>query len=190
MDKTNAASPISELIRMKELLKQEYNYEREAYQQQAAQSDIFKRVKRGTCWYPVRLGRSYYNSLNQYVIEIFRNEEETDIDHEFEFGKPVCFFSTDTYGEGIHYFRFPASVCYVEDNRMVVNLPGTEAAASLQAGMEIGVQLSFDETSYQLMFEAMGDVISAKDNRLAKLRDLFYTNARPEKFQFAPLHFP
>lgn len=189
-DKTIATSPVRELERVKELLKQEYNYEREAYQQQTAQGNILKRVKRGTCWYPVRLGRSYYNSLNQYVIEIFRNEEETDTDHEFEFGKPVCFFSTDSFGEGIHYYRFPASVCYVEDNRMVVNLPGAEAAAALQSGLETGVQISFDETSYQLMFEALGDVISAKDNRLARLRDLFYTGAKPEKFQFAPLRFP
>lgn len=190
MNKTNMPSPIRELERMKELLKKEYNYEREAYQQQTAQTDILKKVKRGSCWYPVKLGKSYYNSLNQYVIEIFRNAEETDIDHEFEFGKPVCFFSTDTVGAGIHYFRFPASVCYVEGNRMVVNIPGAEAATALQSNLETGIQLSFDETSYQLMFEAMSDVISAHGNRLAELRDLFYTAAKPGKFQFAPLRFP
>lgn len=190
MEKNSATSPVQELEKVKNLLKQEYNYERENYQQQSAQTDIIKKVKRGTCWYPVRLGKSYYNSLNQYVIEIFRNEEETDIDHEFEFGKPVCFFSTDMTGDGIHYFRFPASVCYVEDNRMIINLPDADAAASLQLGIEVGVQLSFDETSYQLMFEAMSDVISAKGNRLAELRDLFYTRSKAGKFQFAPLRFP
>lgn len=190
MNKINATSPIRELERVKELLKKEYDYERETYRQQTAQTDILKKVKRGSCWYPIKAGKSYFNSLNQYVIEVFRNEEEEDIDHEFEFGKPVCFFSTDTTGEGIHYFRFPASVCYVEGNRMVVNIPGPEAATALQSDLETGIQISFDETSYQLMFEAMSDVISANGNRLAELRDLFYFAARPGKFQFAPLRFP
>lgn len=190
MDKPNAASPVRELMRMRELLKQEYDYEREDYRQQAAATALLKRVRRGTCWYPVRLGRSYFNSLNQYVIELFRNDEESDTDHEFEFGKPVCFFSTDTTGQEIHYFHFPASVCYVEENRMVVNLPGREAVTALQNGGDIGVSLSFDETSYQLMFEALDDAISAKGNRLAELRDLFYTKVPAGKFQFAPLRFP
>lgn len=190
MKKAEASSPVRELQRVKELLKKEYEYEREAYQARAAQTDILKKVRRGVCWFPVKIGKSYYNSLNQYVVEIFRNAEEADIDHEFEFGKPVCFFSTDSTGEGIHYYRFPATVSYVEEGRMVVHIPGADALAALQADMETGVMLSFDETSYQLMFEALGDVISAKGNRLAELRDLFYTGAKAGKFQFAPLRFP
>lgn len=189
--KENAeTSVILELRHVKDLLKQEYDFEREAYKLQMSQIDILKSVKRGTCWFPVRLGRSYYNSLNQYVIEIFRDEASSGENHEFEFGKPVVFFSADTIGDGIHYFHFPASVCYVEENRMVVALPGNEEASALQLGGQIGIRLSFDETSYQLMFEAMSDVITAKNNRLAELRDLFYTNKKAEKFQFAPLRFP
>lgn len=189
--KENAeTSVIQKLRQVKDLLKQEYDFEREAYKLQMSQIDILKSVKRGTCWFPVRLGRSYYNSLNQYVIEIFRDEASSGENHEFEFGKPVVFFSADTVGDGIHYFHFPASVCYVEENRMVVALPGNEEASALQLGGQIGIHLSFDETSYQLMFEAMSDVITAKNNRLAELRDLFYTNKKAEKFQFAPLRFP
>lgn len=190
MKENSETSIIQKLKRTKDLLKQEYDFEREAYQQQQSQIDILKGVKRGTCWFPVRLGRSYYNSLNQYVIEIFRNDNSSEENHEFEFGKPIVFFSTNIVGDDIYYFHFPASVCYVEGNRMVVALPGKEEASALQSDVQLGVRLSFDETTYQLMFEAMNDVISAKNNRVAELRNLFYSNKRAEKFQFAPLRFP
>lgn len=51
---------------------------------------IDRKVKRGMCWYPVSTGRSYYNSLNQLVIEVERQEDK-EIEHVFEFGRPVCF---------------------------------------------------------------------------------------------------
>ena len=50
--------------------------------------------RRGDAWHPVRIGRSYYNSLNQLAIEVYRTADD-DIEHNFEFGKPVCFFHTD-----------------------------------------------------------------------------------------------
>lgn len=190
MNKPHTVSPVGELERVKMLLKKEYEHEREAYQKQTSQASLIKRIRQGTCWYPIRFGRSYYNSLNQYVIEVFREENETDANYEFEFGKPVTFFSTDINGEELHYYKFPASVCYVDDNRMVVTLPGAEAATALQTGDTTGIQISFDQTSYQFMFEALDDVIRARDNRLAELRDLFYTSAKPGKFKFTPIRFP
>ena len=51
---------------------------------------IDRKVKRGMCWYPVSTGRSYYNSLNQLVIEMERQEDK-EIEHVFEFGRPVVF---------------------------------------------------------------------------------------------------
>mgnify|MGYP006924826423 CR=1 FL=1 len=43
---------------------------------------VARKVKRGLCWYPATPGRSYYNSLNQLVIEI-THTENTDIEHNF-----------------------------------------------------------------------------------------------------------
>ena len=84
------ALPILELQRQYELLKLEYNYEKELFLQQTDRIDVDKKVRKGICWYPLSIGRSYYNSLNQFVVEIFRTENE-DIDHHFEFGRPVLF---------------------------------------------------------------------------------------------------
>ena len=69
----------------------EYEYEKEEFKRQTETMGIARKVKRGLCWYPVSLGRSYYNSLNQFVVDITRSENK-EIEHSFEFGRPVSFF--------------------------------------------------------------------------------------------------
>ena len=65
--------------------------------------------------------RSYYNSLNQLVIEI-THTENTDIEHNFEFGRPVCFFRQSADGK-ITYMNFTATVSYADETRMVAIMP-------------------------------------------------------------------
>ena len=50
--------------------------------------------------------------------------------------------------------------------------PGAGAIMDIQSADNLGVQLYFDETSYRTMFEALEDVLRAKGNRLAELRDI------------------
>ena len=82
---------IQALTQQRLLLQLEYNVEKEAYRRQTEDAGIEQKVRRGEAWFPLRLGRSYYNSMNQLAIEVFR-DEDTDIDHNFEFGRPVVFF--------------------------------------------------------------------------------------------------
>ena len=72
---------------------------------------------------------------------------------------------------------------------MVVIVPDGTSIVELQNTEGLGVQLSFDETSYRLMMEALDRTIRAK-GRLAYLRDLFYSRQKPETFVFQPMHFP
>lgn len=171
-----------------EWLKVEYEYEKEQFRQQTEAMGIGRKVKRGMCWHPVRLGRSYYNALNQLVVEVERTEDR-EIEHLFEYGRPVCFFSEDGAGK-LSYLNFVATVSYVEEDRMVVVLPGPDALVALQGRERLGVQLYFDETSYRLMFEALQQVMSARNNRLAELRDLFHGPQPLSWFQFQPVRFP
>lgn len=171
-----------------EWLKVEYEYEKEQFRRQTEAMGIGRKVKRGMCWHPVRLGRSYYNALNQLVVEVERTEDR-EIEHLFEYGRPVCFFSEDGAGK-LSYLNFVATVSYVEEDRMVVVLPGSDALVALQGRERLGVQLYFDETSYRLMFEALQQVMSARNNRLADLRDLFHGPQPLSWFQFQPVRFP
>lgn len=181
-------SPVLYLQHQYELLQIEYEYEKEQFKQQTELMGIGRKIKRGMCWYPLNLGRNYYNALNQLVIEVERREDK-DIEHQFEYGRPVCFFTQDVSGK-LNYLNFVATVNYVDEDRMVVILPSVDALLALQSKEVVGVQLYFDETSYRLMFEALKQVIGAKNNRLAELRDIFHGTQPASTFSFHPLRFP
>ena len=170
------------------LLRLEYEHEKETYRQQTELMGIARKVKRGIAWYPLNVGRSYYNSLNQLVVEVFRTED-SDIEHNFEYGRPVCFFTQNLEGK-VKFLSFTATVSYADEERMVVVIPSTDALVELQAADRVGVQLYFDEHTYRLMFEALNQVIKAKGNRLAELRDIFHGNAPTSTYHFAPTRFP
>ena len=188
------SSPILALQQQRLLLQMEYAAEKEAYRKQTEETGLQRKVKRGDAWYPIKLGKSYYNSLNQLVVEVFRQGEDNEIEHNFEFGRPVAFFTSQTSQNNrstqIKYFPFTATVSYVDGERMVVAVPDNGQLIDVQGAEHVGIQLFFDETSYKMMFEALDRVIRAK-GRLGYLRDLFYTPAmKTESFTFAPLHFP
>ena len=145
-------------------------------------------MKRGDAWWPVKTGKSYYNSMNQLALEIHRTADD-DIEHNFEYGRPVRFFTSRT-DSPIKYFNFTATVSYVDGDRMVVIVPDNNRLLELQNAEGLGVQLFFDETSYRLMFEGLDRVIKARGNRLAELRDLFYSHRPFGHYTFAPMAFP
>ena len=182
------ASPIQALEQQRLLLQLEYNTEKEAFRQQTEQIGMERKVKRGDAWWPVKVSKSYYNSLNQLAVEVVRTAD-TDIEHNFEFGRPVVFFTNSSQTSTITYFKMMGTVSYVDGDRMVIIVPDGSPVVDLQGADQLGVQLSFDETSYRLMMEALDRAIKGK-GRLGYLRDLFYSRKKPEIFSFPPLHFP
>lgn len=213
-------SPIQALLQQRTLLQLEYYTEKEAFRKLTEQMGLQRKVKRGDAWFPLQVGKSFYNSLNQTAIEVFRTSDQ-DIEHNFEFGRPVMFFmvkkmgknenqgntalqqpenasdanhkvqNSNLKGQSIKYFSFTGTVSYVDGDRMVITVPDSAPLLELQQSTEpIGVQLSFDETSYKLMFEALDRVMKAKNNRLAYLRDLFYSHQKAGRFSFEPMKFP
>ena len=200
MDKNNNINnPVMSLLKQKALLQTEYNEERENFKKQMQAMGLERRIKRGDAWHPVRIGRSYYNSLNQLAIEVYRTDDE-DIEHNFEFGKPVCFFKVNadkenlgkaSGGEKNFDVLSTGVVSYADTDRMVVTIPDKAGViTTLQNTDGIGIQLFFDETSYHLMFEALDRAIRAKGNRIAYLRDLFYSKQKAQTFSFDHIRFP
>ena len=188
-------SAIAQLLMQRELLRIEYQEEKEAYRLHTQNMGLARQVTRGDAWYPLSMGRTYYNSLNQYCIEVTRKADE-EIDHNFEYGKPVVFFRAETpegdlkRASGIRYFNFTGTVSYVDGDRMVIAIPEGHTLELQNSQLPLGVQLFFDETSYRMMFDALERVINAKGTRLAYLRDLFYGRQRAEVFTFNAMRFP
>lgn len=193
-------NPTLLLQRQRMLLEIEYNHEKEEFRKQTETMGVERKVRRGDAWFPISIGRSYYNSLNQMVVEVMR-QPGSDIEHNFEAGRPVCFFTikNDTStagakntkaGSKLQYLSFTATVSYAEQDRMVVALPDSGRIVDLQRQDALGVQLFFDETSYRLMFEALDRVIRARSGRLADLCDIFYTKAPASRYTFDAMRFP
>lgn len=193
-------NPTLLLQRQRMLLEIEYNHEKEEFRKQTETMGVERKVRHGDAWFPISIGRSYYNSLNQMVVEVMR-QPGSDIEHNFEADRPVCFFTikNDTStagakatkgGSKLQYLSFTATVSYAEQDRMVVALPDSGRIVDLQRQDALGVQLFFDETSYRLMFEALDRVIRARSGRLADLRDIFYTKAPASRYTFDAMRFP
>lgn len=148
-----------------------------------------RRVARGQCWFPVRLGRSYYNSLNRFVVEVARDEVADEVDSAFEYGRQVRFFYEALDGK-IIYRNFPAMVSFCDGSHMAVVLPSTSALKEIDGVARLGVDLAFDETSFAAMREALDDVASAKGSRLAELRDVLCGFVAPGFRELQPMTFP
>lgn len=148
-----------------------------------------RRVARGQCWFPVRLGRSYYNSLNRFVVEVARDEVADEVDSAFEYGCQVRFFYEALDGK-IIYRNFPAMVSFCDGCHMAVVLPSTSALKEIDGVARLGVDLAFDETSFAAMREALDDVASAKGSRLAELRDVLCGFVAPGFRELQPMTFP
>lgn len=188
MKEQDSNSPIIHLQQQQLLLRMEYEYEKEEFKRQTENMGIARKVRRGLCWYPATPGRSYYNSLNQLVIEI-THTENTDIEHNFEFGRPICFFRQSA-DEKITYMNFTAPVSYADETRMVAIMPGAGAVMEVQEADHLGVQLYFDETSYRTMFEALEDTLRSKGSRLAQLRDILLGTSKAGFRELYPVRFP
>lgn len=57
-------SSILEIQKQRQLLELEYENEKQQFQNQTEVRGIERSVRQGLCWYPIKTGRSYYNSLN------------------------------------------------------------------------------------------------------------------------------
>lgn len=79
-------SPIQALQEQRRLLQIEYDEEKMAFSEITARIGLKRLAERGNAWMPIRISRSFYNSLNQRVVEITRSESDSDDDHNFEYG--------------------------------------------------------------------------------------------------------
>ena len=180
---------IESLLQQKNLLRIEYEEEKASFTKITEQQGIEKLKSRGNAWTEIKVVRTYYNSLNQRVVEIQKAEDEEDEDTNFEYGRQVMFFTMTSGFQSSINPLFKGEVSYVDENRMVAVIPEDADVTLLSASYTAGVMLSFDETSYRAMFEAIDYTINAK-GRLAELRELIYSGKKPEKLTLAPLSFP
>lgn len=178
---------INALTTQLRLLQIEYEEEKASFTKIKEKEGLEKQKSRGNAWLGIKIGRSFYNSLNQRVIEIYRNPDEED-DHNFEYGKSVMLFDLSAGFDSRIKPLFKGEVSYVDGDRMVLAIPDNIDTSSLSLSKNAGVMLSFDETSYKAMFEAIERTIKA-EGRLGELRDLIYSGKTPGRLSLPHMGF-
>lgn len=185
-------TPANIIERQRRLLRMEYEEEKASFMKIADRTGLVRLRERGRAWWPLRIGRTYYNSLNRRVVEIERTDDyDPEAEHEFEYGKPVVFFTAGNDPGTTPRLLFGGTVNFVDGGRMVVAIieNASVSALDVQGGIT-GVMLSFDETSFRTMFDALERVASGK-GRPAELNDLICNSRlRCGELSAAPIGIP
>lgn len=183
-------NPVARIIaEQKRLLRLEYEAEKESFSRITHSVGLTRLAARGDAWLDITVGRIYYNSLNQRVVEIFRNEREEEEDHHFEPGRQVAFFIIPDDPAKAPEFPVTGSVSFADGGRLVIAVSESANISILTDTGRVGIMLSFDETTYRAMFEALARLENAR-GRLGELRDLFYSRQKVGFLTLAPMKFP
>lgn len=166
---------IEELNQLLALLEQEKQEEIEQYQALLEQMPLSERIRKGACWHPLDVIKSGWG-LGEHPFIVVERQKERDKAHKFRAGAVVAVFE-ETFLEkkGIPEYGI---VHYVDKNKMKIIFYGTDLPNWVLHN-QIGVQLAFDERSYQEMERALKRVIEASGNRLAELRELLLGYQEP-----------
>lgn len=184
-------SAITRINELRQLLKIEYEAEKEALSRIADRIELSRLSDRGWAWWPLRIGNTYYNSLNQRIVEVFRSADiDPETEHEFDYGRSVVFFTASGTAGDTPKRLFGGTVSYVDGNRMAIAIPDSAVIDRLDGdNRQPGVMLSFDETTYRTMFDALDALESAK-GRLGEVRDIIYSTQAVRELSLAPMTFP
>lgn len=172
-------SAIERLQGLKELLKIERDEDYRLYQEQFLRVNLEQRKKNGVTWYPIKINSEELGSGDLLHLEIERTSQ-LDKAHQFSSGKNVSLFSNlnDEQRE------ITGTIKSVSKNTLKLVLHSAELPDWCYDG-KLGLNIQFDDNSYTEMQSALDEVIHAKNNRVAELREMIEGNL---PLQFEPIN--
>lgn len=169
---------VERLKKFKDLLKIERDEDYLQYKEQFLKASIEQRRKNGVTWYPIKITSNEIGYAELVHLEV---ERTTHIDtaHQFNSGKNVTLFSNQQNNE---VFEINGTIKIAQRNKLKIILHCDDLPDWCYEG-KLGVNIQFDDNSYNEMQRALEDVIKAKDNsRVAELREILEGNI-PLKFE-------
>ena len=177
-----------------------------------AKASIQERQRRGFTWYPITITREDIGFGGKVLLELERPVGEQGL-HLFQVGKNASLFS-NAPGHSNAAGDPPALngvITSVRRNKLLLatnkeelpdwvmegsELGGGKLGGSKLGSSKLGIDLIFDEVSYREMENALSEVMRARDNRLAELRDVllgarqagFRANKSDDLFYPSPLN--
>ena len=177
---------LQELQEVADLLLLEKEEDLRQYQELIQKLPLVERKEKGYSWYPVVSVKSGY-TIGDRAFVVVEKTGDKDTSHLFRSGKTVSLF---TQQAEIKNPSKSGVIQYVERNKMKIVLNAKDLPDWLGMGM-LGVDLLFDDRTYQEMEKAMAKVIKAKGDRLAALRDILLGDLLPKAMPFQnPIEIP
>ncbi len=165
---------------MHALLQLEQKEDQAQFKLKNAQASIQERQRRGLAWYPVTITQEDIGFGGKWVLELERPAHHHGL-HLFQVGKNASLFGTAA-AHGMDPPTLQGVVTGVRRNKLQLSTTQEDLPDWLEGGGRLGIDLSFDEVSYREMDHALGQVIGARGNRLAELRDVLL-GAAPARFR-------
>ena len=164
-----------------ELLRIEREEDRNQYRKLTESSSVSERRANGLTWYPIAIRGSEMSRGDYITVEVERTTHQ-DISHQFRFGMPAVLFSnhepkTDLV-EGI--------INYTGGNRLKITLRTDELPKWSRDG-KLGVDLLFDDNSYDEMQEALKLATTIKDSPEGRLIEILTGEKSPSFHTDAPV---
>lgn len=149
-------------LKLQELLKIERAEDRDAYLKLTQSASVSDRRAAGLCWYPIAIGHTEPSRGDYINVEVER-KSHLDIVHQLQFGKPAVLFSNHDPS-----YRVEGIISYQNGDRLKINL-FTEELPDWSRDGKLGVELLFDNNSYDDMQSALKQAAAAKNNPLVEV---------------------
>lgn len=173
-----------ELKNLRALLKQEKEEELAQYNFKMSGTSLIQRRKEGLCWYPVRIEKTSFDSGERLLVRISRPREHQE-SHMFQSGKPVRLFSNASNNHEEDSVN--GVVNMVKEQEMLITLNADDLPDWIYRGY-LGVHLLFDEISYREMESAVNYLLSTKEARINKLKEILLGEEEARFYPNSPVY--
>jgi len=141
-----------------------------------AKASIQERQKRGLTWYPVIITKEDIGFGGKIVLELERPTGQHGL-HLFQVGSNAALFGNAPGHSALEPPTLNGVITSVRRNKLLLattkeDLPDWVLEGGKLGGGKLGIDLTFDEVSYREMDNALREVIRARGDRLAELRDV------------------
>ncbi|WP_317898949.1 AAA domain-containing protein [Aurantibacillus circumpalustris] len=159
-------SAVERLKHVKTLLKIERDEDYRLYKELFLRVNLEQRKKNGVTWYPIKINNEELGSGELLHLEIERTSQ-IDKPHQFSSGKNVSLFSNQQN----ETHEITGTIKSVSKNSLKLIIHCDELPDWCYEG-KLGLNIQFDDNSYNEMQRALDQVIDAKHNRVAELREM------------------
>jgi ATP-dependent RNA/DNA helicase IGHMBP2 len=143
---------------LQQLLQQEHDVDQAQYEAVILNSTTNYKRDNGICWYPLSIKGTEIGKGEYITVELERTTH-TDISHQFRSGTKAALFSNLNILED----RVEGQISYINGNKLKLALRVDELPEWTKQG-KLGIEMLFDENSYQEMFSALKQAGSAVGN--------------------------